>query len=256
MRRLTRRDMIVGASAASIIAVDAIPICPAMGASQIEDVSIATPSGRRVSAAMAMPPTVPAPAVLLIHGSSGLIDMYKSFAAGFAQDGFLALALDLYDGRVASDEATRSALTSDVNSHPDRAAETIAAWIGWLKAEPRTNGKVAIVGWSFGAGWALEASIATPVDATVVYVGLVYPGATRLARLKGPVLVHLAERDDFGQGQLKMFESMMTKAGKSLEAHWYAGDHYFPFPTRPSYDKELAAAAWTRTVEFLRVNLK
>jgi dienelactone hydrolase len=52
-----------------------------------------------------------------------------------------------------------------------------------------------------------------------------------------------------------MFESMMTKAGKSLETHWYAGDHYFPFPSRPSYDKELAAAAWTRTVEFLRVNL-
>ena len=50
------------------------------------------------------------------------------------------------------------------------------------------------------------------------------------------VLVHLAERDEIGPGHLKMFENMMTEAGKSVEAHWYAGDHYFPFPAGASYD--------------------
>jgi carboxymethylenebutenolidase len=254
MHTLTRREMLACASAAPIIAVNAVPICPAAAATQLEDVSITTPSGRTISAVMGVPATVPAPAVVLIHAYLGLTNTFKSFAVEFAQDGFLALALDLYDGRVASDDASAAALRNEVNLNPDKAAETIAAWIEWLKADPQTNGKVGVVGWSFGAAWALEASIATPVEATVVYVGLIYPGATRLAGLKGPVLVHLAERDEFGQGHLKMFESMMTKAGKSLETHWYAGDHYFPFRSRPSYDKELAAA-WTRTVEFLRVNL-
>ena len=80
-------------------------------------------------------------------------------------------------------------------SNPAKAVETITTWIEWLKAERRTNGNVGVVGWSFGAGWALEASINTPVEATVIYVGLIYPEPTRLALMKGPVMVHLAERD-------------------------------------------------------------
>jgi len=223
----------------------------------LETVSVKTPSNRTVSGLMAVPAAVPAPAVLLIHGSAGLSDMIKGFASDFARDGFFALALDLFDGRTAKDAAARTALANEANSNPAKAAETITAWIEWLKADPRTNGKVGVVGWSFGARWALEASINTPVEATVVYVGLINPGAKRLALLKGPVMAHMAERDyDFTKIDLKKFENMMTEANKSVEVHWYQGDHYFPFPIYPSYDKTLADTAWSRTVEFFRANLQ
>jgi carboxymethylenebutenolidase len=195
--------------------------------------------------------------VLLIHGSGGLSDRVKGFTDHFARDGFFALALDLFDGRTATDNAAREALVNEANSNPAKAAETIAAWIEWLKADRRTNGKVGVVGWSFGARWALEASINTPVAATVVYVGLVQRGAKDLARLKGPVMLHLAERDDdVSKPDVKWFEKTMAEAGKSVEVHWYPGDHYFPFPNVPSYDKELADAAWTRTIQFLHTNLR
>lgn len=90
MRTLTRREMVAYVCAASVIAVNGVSTCPAM-AIQLEEVSIPAPSGRIVSAAMAVPATVPAPPALLIHGSSGLIDMYKSFAVEFAQEGFSVL---------------------------------------------------------------------------------------------------------------------------------------------------------------------
>jgi dienelactone hydrolase len=91
----------------------------------------------------------------------------------------------------------------------------------------------------------------------VVYVGLIDRGAAGLARLKGPVMLHLAEHDDeVSKFDLKWFEKAMTRAGKSMEVYWYPGDHYFPFPIRPSYDKELADAAWARTTQFLHTNLK
>jgi carboxymethylenebutenolidase len=255
MNKFTRREVLAYACAASIGSTNAVSGRLARAADRLEDVSIVTPSGRTVSAVMAVPASVPAPAVVLVHGGFGLTDLFKTFAGDFARDGFLALAVDLYDGRIATDEATRIALRGEVYSNPENAIETIAGWIAWLKSDRRSNGKVGIVGWSFGAGWALEASIATPVEATVLYVGLSYPGAKRLARLKGPVLAHLGERDH-SIGELKMFEKTMAEARKPVQAHWYAGDHFFPFPTRPSYDKDLADTAWTRTVDFLRANLK
>ncbi len=96
-----------------------------------------------------------------------------------------------------------------------------------------------------------------PVDATVLYVGLAYPGAERLKSLKGPVMVHLGERDpDVSKGDLAMFEGMMVEAGKSVETHWYPSDHYFSLSMFPTYDKEQADLAWGRTVEFLRANLR
>jgi carboxymethylenebutenolidase len=218
---------------------------------------VKTPSGRTVSGVVAVPATVPAPAVLLIHGSGGLVELYKGFTSDFARGGFFALALDLFDGRTAKDDATRAVLTNEANSNPAKATETIAAWIEWLKADRRTNGKVGVIGWSFGARWALKASINTPVEATVVYIGLIDRGVAGLARLKGPVMLHLAEDDyEVRKFDLKWFEKAMTAAGKSVEVYWYSGDYYFPFPNRPSYDKELADAAWARTTQFLHTNLQ
>jgi carboxymethylenebutenolidase len=183
--------------------------------------------------------------------------VYKSFATAFARDGFFAAALDLYDGQKVGDEATRLRLQNSVRSDPAKALETISTWLEWLKADKRSTGKIGVVGWSFGAEWALEASMATPVDATVVYVGLVYPGAARLAALKGPVLAHLAERNpDISKYKLTAFETMMAEAGKSVQVHWYPADHYFPFSDRPTYNKEQANAAWVHTVKFLRENLQ
>jgi dienelactone hydrolase len=78
-----------------------------------------------------------------------------------------------------------------------------------------------------------------------------------LARLKGPVMLHLAERDnDVSKFTVKKFENRMTEAEKSVEIYWYPGDHYFPFPNWPSYDKELADAAWARTTQFFQTNLQ
>jgi carboxymethylenebutenolidase len=232
------------------------PTRPASAESALENVSVKTASGRTVAGVVAVPAAVPAPAVLLIHGSVGVSDNIKAFASHFARDGFFALALDLFDRRTATDPATRSTLVAEANSNPAKATETITTWIEWLKADPRTNGKVGVVGWSFGAEWAIKASIAAPVEATVIYVGVDFPGV-EIARLQGPVLGHFGEYDtSVSKRVVETFERTMKDAGKSVEVHWYPGDHYFSLPSYPSYDKSSADAAWERTVQFFRANLQ
>lgn len=224
-------------------------------ASSLHEYVINTPGGRRVSGALAMPAAVPAPTVLLIHEWWGLNDQIKAVAAEFGRLGYLALAADLMDGRVATTATEASALTQGVD--PVAAIDTLTGWIEWLRVHDACNRRIATVGWCFGGGWSLDASIATPVEATVVYYGRVKRTADDLARLKGPVLGHFATRDRFiDQAMVSAWERQMEKGGKPYTTYWYEADHAFANPTGANYDEPNAALAWRRTLAFLDANLR
>ena len=119
------------------------------------------------------------------------------------------------------------------------------------------TGKVATIGWCFGGGWSLNASIATPVDATIIYYGQVDQPASRLARLQGPVLGHFATRDQrINRPMVEGFEKAMAEAGKPLTVYWYEADHAFANPTGARYDAEDAKLAWDRTLAFFRAHFR
>jgi carboxymethylenebutenolidase len=219
-------------------------------------VTLRTPSGRDVKASLSIPAANPAPAVILIHGSFGLIDFYRSLPAAFSKEGFVALAVDLFDGMTTNDLAQGGRLASLANGAPERATETLVAWIDWLKADPRTTKKIAAIGWSFGAKWALIASSVAALDAAVLYYGGTETWEGDLKGLKAPILGHFAERDtDPRPSTVTRFAAGMEKAGRTLDVRWYAADHAFFNPTHPNYDKVAAEASWQATLKFLHANL-
>jgi carboxymethylenebutenolidase len=251
-RRQVLRGLAAGAPLAAILSD---PELARAAASALEDVTLRTAGGENVHASLALPTAVPAPAVLLIHEWWGLNDQIKAVAAELAREGYAALAVDLYAGKVASspDEAERLRKAVD----PAVAGDTLVSWIGWLQKHPSGTGRVATIGWCWGGGWSLDASIATPVDATVVYYGQVDRPAERLVRLKGPVLGHFATRDQWiNRAMVERFESAMAQAGKPLTVYWYEADHAFANPTGARYDAEDAKLAWGRTLAFLLANLR
>lgn len=115
---------------------------------------------------------------------------------------------------------------------------------------------MATIGWCFGGGWSLDASIATPVDATIIYHGRVDQPADRLARLRGALLGHFATRDQWiNRPMVGGFERAMAQAGKPLTVYWYEADHAFANPTGARYDAEDAKLAWERSLAFLSQHL-
>ena len=223
-------------------------------AAALSNVSLILSGGQSVSASLALPGRTPAPAVLLVHEWWGLNDQIKAVAAEFAREGYLALAVDLYGGRVATTRETAKTYMGQVDQAV--ATETLAKWIAWLAGHQQATGKIGTVGWCFGGGWSLNASIAAPVDATVVYYGRVDRKAADLANLEGPVQGHFATRDPWINKQMvRGFEKQMKEAGKTFEPHWYKADHAFANPTSARYDEDDAQAAWARTLEFFRANL-
>jgi carboxymethylenebutenolidase len=251
---IERRSVIKGLAALPLAAVLADPTVARAVAAGLEEVAITTRGGRRVAAALALLASLPAPAVLLVHEWWGLNDQIKSVAAALAKEGYVALAIDLYDGGVADVPADAKALMGAVDAA--EATDTLASWIAWLATDGRTTGKVATMGWCFGGGWSLNASLAHPVAATVVYYGRVDRSAADLAPLGGPVLGHFATRDGWINGAMvDGFEAAMAAAGKPLTVHWYEADHAFANPTQARHDTDDAALAWARTLAFLEANL-
>jgi len=258
---LSRRAALrLGATSAAGLPLAALLAGPAhaqaVAERRLEEVSLTTPGGHRVRAKLARPAAARAPAMLLIHENQGITPHFEQMASLFAQEGFLALAADLFNGQVARDqaEAGRLQLTAQLDSGV--ATETLTSWIGWLRAHPNCTGKVGTVGWCFGGEWSLVTGLATPVDATVIYYGRVPGDPAVLAPLASPVLGHFGEQDRFiTPAMVSAWQKAMEQAGKSAEVYSYPANHAFANPTGSRYQPESAALAWTRTLAFLRRHL-
>ena len=251
-----RRLFLQGLMSLPLASVLAFPELAHAAADTLQDVSIELEGGLQVSAALALPEADKAPAVVLIHEWWGLNDQIKAVAAELAKQGYVALAVDLYDGKSATDPEGARALMSATD--PDVATQTMVGWVDYLRRHERSSGKVATLGWCFGGGWSLSTSIATPVDATVIYYGNVTRSADELKKLEGPVQGHFGKLDkSINEAMVSAFEGEMEAAGKkdSLSIYWYDADHAFANPTGARYDEANAKLAWERTTAFLQEQL-
>lgn len=192
--------------------------------------------------------------ILLIHEWWGLNDHIRAWADRFAALGYRALAVDLYDGKVATAPAEARRYLQSVEQ--DEANAKHRAALGYLKAPGR---KLATIGWCFGGGQSLQASLAAAgdVDATVIYYGSLVTDAKTLSALRAPVLGIFARRDaGITVEKVKAFEAAMEQVGKTLEVHFYDADHAFANPSGDRYDGDAARAAWKVTRAFLDRRLK
>lgn len=252
---IPRRTVVQGLAGLPLAAVLADPLLARAAADTTRLVKIRTAGGREVAAALALPTTRPAPVVLLVHEWWGLNDQIRAVAADFAAQGYLALAVDLFGGRVAAMPEQARELAGSIKD--DEATDTLASWLQWLQNHNDSTRKTATIGWCLGGGWSLRASTLVPVEATVVYYGRVNLPKEQLAKLKGPVLGHFAKRDQHITADIvRPFEQAMTELGKPYQVFWYDADHAFANPTGNNYVKEEAQLAWQRTTAFLGETLR
>jgi len=257
MTQLARRHVVTSLASLPLAAVLADPRLARAAAAGLQEVELTTQGGKSVKAALALPASTPAPTLVLIHEWWGLNDQIKAVAADLAGQGYVALAVDLYDGKLAGPGDRENARAYMQGVVATEATDTLMSWVAWLKGHDKGNGKIGTVGWCFGGGWSLNAGIATPLDATVVYYGRVNRTAEDLKALKGPVLGHYATQDKWiNQEMVSGFEAAMKAAGKTATSHWYEADHAFANPTSARYDEADAKLAWERTLAFFTANLQ
>jgi carboxymethylenebutenolidase len=199
----------------------------------------------------------PLPAVIIVHEWWGLNDHVRHWADRLAADGYVALAVDLYGGQVATDADTAMSLMKAVDENTAHAI--LSAAKGYLAGDPRfTADKQAVIGWCFGGGWALRQAIADPdLDAAVIYYGHPITDAAALAKINAPMLGVFANQDEaIPPAAVDDFAKAVDTAGKSIELHRYDAVHAFANPSNAKYDQKSAADAWDHVRSFLAKHLK
>ena len=194
-----------------------------------------------------------APGVVIFHPWWGLNDDVIAYADRLAGAGFSVVAPDLVRGRIAStiEEAEDLASSKD-DDHADAVALAAIDRLAGSKAAS----KVAAVGFSMGAAWAMWCAAQRPsVAVSVVYYGTIQ--GPSLTRASVPVLGHFAEADPYEPDEaILVFEQALRDAGRRADIHRYRGTgHWFAEPSRDAWRPEAAELAFDRTVAFLREHL-
>ena len=200
-------------------------------------------------------PPAPGPGVLLLHAWWGLTPFFKQVCDRLAGQGFIAMAPDLRQGRIAHtvDEARQLQEASD-----DRlTGDTAAAAMSYLLHYPSRMGlKTGILGFSMGASWSLALAARQPdeVGAVALFYG---SGQPDFGRLQARVIGHFSDVDEWEPyDQTRQVEQKMKSAGVEANFYVYPGvGHWFVEEDRPEYDPAAARLAWKRTFEFLRDSL-
>jgi carboxymethylenebutenolidase len=226
----------------------------------IETVEIPSPAGNgKIKGYLVRPKgkeKAKLPGVLVVHENRGLNPHIEDIARRVALEGFVALAPDALTplGGYPGDEDKARELFSKLD--PAKAKEDFIAAAEYLKKRPDVTGKIGVVGFCWGGGVANMLATRLPdLGAAVPFYGMA-PAEVDVAKIKAPLLIHYAEKDDRINAGAPAFEGALKAHKIKYEMYHYPGtQHGFNNDTTPRYDKAAAALAWQRTIAFFKKNL-
>ncbi len=194
------------------------------------------------------------PAVVLFHEWWGLNDHVRSLLRRLGEAGFVALAVDLFDGETTKDPAVAGKLMGAL----DWGVAMQRTWgaVQYLASHPRSNGHVGAIGFCMGGALTLAAACAIPeLGAAVPFYGV--PAKADWAAAKAPIQAHFATRDQWAKASIaEEVQREVRAGGGSMELFVYDADHAFVNDTRPEvHHPENAKLAWSRATAFLQEKL-
>lgn len=196
----------------------------------------------------------PLPAVIVVHEWWGLNDAVREAATQIAEQGYMVLAVDLFQGQTASSTADASALARQLLETPGFAEQNLRAAHTFL-TEAAGAPTVATLGWSLGGYWAVEATRFLPDQfaAAVVYYGQPDSDPDMVSAISAPVLGLYGGADrSIPAESVRAFRKQAQALDKSVEVIIFPkANHGFANPDDSRYDNRIAEQAWRRTAAFL-----
>ena len=227
-------------------------------------IQISTPAGS-FGAYIARPRVLPAPGIVVIHEVFGVNADLRQTCGELAAQGYLAICPDLFwrmepgielTDRTEAERARATALYAAFEL--DSGVTDIAATVEATRRMPECTGKVGLVGFCLGGLLSYLTTTRAGADAAVAY----YPGNAdrhldEAAGIKSPLLVHLAEEDEYiGKAAQQQIRDALADRPQA-QVYSYAGcGHAFARHRGVAFDADAAALAHGRTRDFLDLRLK
>jgi len=201
---------------------------------------------------------VPRPGIIVIHEWWGLNTWVQESARRLAEQGYVALAIDLYRGEVATDAEMAHELMRAVPE--DRAARDLQMAVEYLRSRKEVmRDRVGSIGWCMGGGYSLQTAMVVPdLTACVMCYGRLVTEDASIQNMSAAVLGIFGDQDrGIPTDDVAAFEERSKKLGKSVATIVYEGaGHAFMNPNNErGYNEAAADSAWIAIMDFLAQNL-
>ena len=185
----------------------------------------------------------------------GLNDYIKKQSEVFYGDlkDVTVIAIDMYDGKVATDPKEAGALMAGAD--PARLQAIMKGAVAYVGPKA----KIASVGWCFGGGLSLQSAIIEGKQAVgcVMYYGMPEKNVEKLKTLQCDVLGLFAGREQWiSKVVVEQFEKDMATAGKAIKVKSFDAEHAFANPSNPKFDREASEEAYSLAINYLKGKLK
>ncbi len=196
--------------------------------------------------------------IVVIHDEWGLTEFIRDACDRLARAGFVALAPDLFQGRIADDQGTAEQLSKELDR--DCADEDLESAVAELFNQRATVGsKVGALGFGLGGSLALFLSSRhRRIGAAVDLYGTQPELLPELERVAAPVLAIFAGEDELvSESTVSAFESGLQRAGVSASVEIKAGirNGYMNDARIDVHDAIAAADTWDALLAFFRSEL-
>jgi carboxymethylenebutenolidase len=198
------------------------------------------------------------PAVIVIHEIWGLVEHIKDVALRLGREGYVVLAVDLFEGKTVSkleegrrfrEQFTEDRILGDLNGAFD-----------YLRRLPYVNPKgIGSMGFCMGGGLSLLLACRNKdLAAAVVFYGSNPSPIDQVKNIECPVLGNYAGADmAITESDIDLLKQTLARYGKTFDIKTYPeAPHAFFNDTRESYRPDAAKDAWTRTLRFFNGYLK
>jgi len=197
------------------------------------------------------------PGVIVIHENRGLNPHTEDVARRVALEGFLAVAPDALSPLGGTPEDVNEARTLMGKLDGPTTIKNFVAAVQYLKTHPQSTGKVGCMGFCWGGRMTNQVAVNAPdLTAAVPFYGS-QPVAEDVPKIKASLLCHYGGSDTRINAGIEAFEAELKKNSIDYQMFVYEGaGHAFFNDTGTRYDKDAAALAWKRTIDFFNGKLK
>ena len=225
-----------------------------------EEIRLTASDGGKFAAYLALPARTPAPGLVLLPEVFNTNPHIRSVADGYAAEGFVVLAPDVYwrqePGCYAAytDEGRAKVQALRAQLDTDQFTKDLGDVVASLRGRKDCTGKVGVMGFCLGGKFTYLAATRLPIEAAVSYYGVeIDKYLDEADRLRCPILMHFAETDPHvPEGTVAAIQARMG-SWSNVEIHRYPGtEHGFNRHGYPPYNEAQAKAARQRTLAHFR----
>jgi carboxymethylenebutenolidase len=227
-------------------------------------VTVKADDGRSFQCFVARASQSPAPVVVVIQEIFGITEWLKSYANDLAKAGITALVPDMFfrlEPNLKLDDNNPKDLEKAFKCYGEfdqaQGLKDLQSAVTYARNMDGSNGKVGCVGFCLGGLMAFQMASNSDVDTTVAYYGGGIDSKLNEAdKIRRPILLHFAEKDQFiPTPALKQIADKLATV-EMATVHTYPNmDHAFARIGGNAYDKDAAALANKRTVDFFKEKL-